>query len=133
MMRQPKLKFYETAEFKKQNSKWQDKLKNSGFEDLEDINGELRIFVAKRFAGTRKISFDRAADDERYFTLAREFLHKKEFKSKLQKFIWEQHSEGFSERNIEETLRKKNFKADRNVVRKVIKEFKDEMIKKNES
>lgn len=97
---------------------WDEKLKKSGFVDIENRStGLLNTWSGKFFYGTNnsfadKINVDalkrygslyRQSEAE-YFRLAGQCLHDKEFKSVRHRLIWQLHSEGLSYTEISKEL-----------------------------
>lgn len=111
---------------KKQNSQltrlikeWDEKLKKSGFKDIED----RRKDTLKSWAGTSYLVFNKDTEKKiipkkdygystlawkesqaEYFRLAGHLLHEAEFESEQHRLIWEAHSEGHSQVQIAEKL-----------------------------
>lgn len=97
---------------------WDEKLKRSGFVDIEDRRtGLLHAWSGKYFYGTNngfadKINVDAlkrygslyGQSEAEYFRLAGQCLHEREFKSVRHRIIWQLHSEGFSYAEISKEL-----------------------------
>lgn len=96
-------KFHKTKEFLELNKKWQEKLKKSGFEDIEDGKEELlvssAIFKKKKFLKTYKIK-------EEYYYMATHFLNEYRFDSNIDRVVWTYHVEAISARDISKLLKK---------------------------
>lgn len=91
---------------------WYAKLKQSGFEDIEDErypDKPLKSYssdLIESKPSRRKNFFKRTTAD--YYALARRLLETFQFESTLHKRIWSLHCEGLSKRQIEAKLREEN-------------------------
>lgn len=85
-----KEKFYNTLEFQNLKSKWDKKLKNSGFEDIE--SGESSILTKQYFTVEHKNII--------YFEKCKDYLDSGKIKDKIDLFIFENHCMGISNRKI---------------------------------
>lgn len=97
-------KFYQTEEFKKLNEKWRQRLKKSGFEDIEENRGEeqsLRVWHRHRSSYFDVLIFYHLQE---YYYTANKFHDEHTFKSKTEKEIWRLHANGQSLRNISTQL-----------------------------
>jgi hypothetical protein len=86
-----------SKDFKKLQQQWYKKLARSGFKDIERPNDKdewLVIFDGEFFRNSRR--YDKAESTEKYYTLARQFLHEHVFNTSLEKRIWAEFSEGLS-------------------------------------
>ncbi len=95
-----------SAKFERLQAIWYDKLKQSGFNDVEYHDGT-------RERGTPNLK-NRAPVQieaiEAYYTMARHFLIEHTFEREIDKTIWAYYSEGLSYRDIENTLLKASVK-----------------------
>lgn len=98
------------AEFNELKEFWYQKLKDSGFNDIEYndtllINGPSgNLYRNKQFKnGTWQAKAT-------YYSMAESFLNEYAFSTELDKVIWEYHANGISVREISETLEKANIK-----------------------
>lgn len=98
-------------------SLWDRKLKEKGFQDIEDRGTGL----LKRWAGTTSIkdeydsrtfrsesgysSITWKESQETYYRIASQFLHEKDFKNQKLRRIWELHSKGLSFSKISKEIR----------------------------
>lgn len=100
-------KFYDTKEFKEINDKWKQKLKKSGFQDIEQDEERLKKWDSTFFV----VNYNKTlyAAKETYYRYANQFVHDHMFNSKLDKNIWEKHARGLSMQDITDSL--KNNKA----------------------
>jgi len=82
---------------------WYKKLKDNGFNDIEDTSTEGRLLKSWH-------SFRYKEDEEKtvYYEKAHDILNSHHFKKEEYRAIWEMHCEGLSEREISERL--KSFK-----------------------
>lgn len=121
---------------KELQKKWYKKLAKEGFEDIEDGNNNLVQYTSSMFLRGRRnnMSFTEIMNSieskQDYYRLAGEFLHSHKFKSDRDKFIWEQHCEGVSYRDISDMLAKKGVKLTRNPIGDTIKRLRQEMYKR---
>lgn len=102
-MKSDDTKFFETKEFKKLDAEWKTKLKESGFEDLEeDVKDykSLRTVTAIRPSNR----FFQRETGEAYYDLVREYLYIGVFKKESWKKCWELHGEGLAYREIAKRL-----------------------------
>lgn len=82
-------------------SHWYKRLKDEGFEDIEDTNspnGMLKSWHHFRFQA--QYDPDTFSAREKYYQLATHFLHSHTFHSELERQVWFLHSEGKSVREI---------------------------------
>lgn len=79
----------------KLKAKWEKKLKDSGFNDIENADGTLKAEVHPR-----TIAYALKDGREEYYNGATTFLDKFKFSSALEKSIWHMHCEGESFRDI---------------------------------
>lgn len=91
---------FRNKEFKDLQAYWYDIAKQTGFEDCEYANGVVKTEVNYR-AAKLKVK----ASIKNYFSLASDILHSHEFKTELEKQIWDLHCQGLS---IRETNKQVN-------------------------
>ncbi len=93
------------ADFKKLKKLWYDKLKASGFHDIESnsrqfsggsLNWKFNSEWTKAYPQQAKLD---------YYSLATQFLNMHKFPSKVHEVIWAYHSEGISIRSIVNLLK----------------------------
>lgn len=80
---------------------WYKKLKEQGFEDIEDINSPremLKTWHSRDFA--RRFNEDRFSAKQEYFLAAVHLLERFKFETALDKEIWTLHADGKSLREI---------------------------------
>lgn len=107
---------FQTKEFKALQTKWYDKLKKKGFDDIEDTQSTKEfikewhsVYFQKRHT---PMSF---YAKQEYYYLAQTFLNEHPFQTKQEKRIWILHSEGLSIRKIAIELNTKIWKVHRAV------------------
>lgn len=100
---------------------WYKKLKDSGFNDIEDTNSPkefLKTWHSSYFISRYTTeSFERK---ESYYRLCSHFLWDYSFQSNLEREIWRLHSEGMSLRDIAKSLRSQRIKLNKDNVNKII-------------
>jgi hypothetical protein len=113
-----------SKEFQSLKDKWYLKLEQSGFQDIEFYNGEGML----RYDGyyfQDEYTPDQFLEKKKYFEQAKELLQRDIFLNKIERSIWELHSNGCSIKNIIVTLRKMGISPlCKDSVEKVLKEFK---------
>ena len=106
-------KFYLTKEFKKLNKSWQQKLKDSGFDEIEDIDPRFenkepyfKCWHSHHFF--KSYTPEEFEEKQTYYRqVAHFYWHYLEFKNRWEKEIWRLHGEGFSRRKIAQVLKPK--------------------------
>lgn len=94
-------KFYKTNEFKQLDAEWKKKLKDSGFEDLEDDQENIDR-GSWDFRRPKAIRAHQTKTE--YYYMATQFLNDYNFDTELEKIIWTYHTEGIGVRNISKIL-----------------------------
>jgi hypothetical protein len=104
---------------------WYKKLKESGFEDIEKPDGQLKV----RSALFNSKSFLKTIDSKiTYYYLADDFLHTHTFTNSLEQTIWEYHINAISTRDIAKILRAAGIKRKgRWTVWNIVKELRAKM------
>lgn len=113
------------SELKRLKVQWNKKLKDSGFQDAEKANGQLRDFHSKSFS---EITAEEQEEKRRYFSLAVElgygytdewgnWIDVFEGKEKDRK-VWLEHCKGLPETDISRSL-----KLHRNTVSRIINKY----------
>lgn len=105
------------AQFKQLKLKWYRKLKDSGFNDIEDTESPkevLKLWDSVQFRRERTIKTFR--EKHRYYQMTTYFATSHTFSSKFEERVWCMHSEGFPCREIAKKL-----KSNKDTVHKVIK------------
>jgi 23S rRNA A2030 N6-methylase RlmJ len=121
-----------SKEFKKLRDKWYKRLKDSGFVDIENKNGELLTSHADYFRYRQKMLGSTTFEvKEEYYRLARQFLSDHKFADKREMLIWEYHSEGKSIREIVRRLKARGHTAYKDLVSNTVKELSQLMRETN--
>lgn len=112
---------HQSKEFKKLQKVWARKLKQSGFDDIEQDEDTLKNWASTYFRGkhhgfyfSESLIFHSAKEE--YYRLATHFLNDHEFENPINRVIWQMHSEGKSIRDIVKHLSKLRIKIARNKV-----------------
>lgn len=113
-------------------AKWDQKLLDSGFKDIEDSKENLK---SHSFLG-RNVDDYYAKETyfqskEEYFRLAGFFYHEHVFESPLDKKLWGYHMEGMSVREISKIMKTKRISLKKSGVFKRIKKLVDLMLERN--
>lgn len=116
-----------SKEFKDLQKTWYSKLEKKGFQDIEQDETKLKSW-SKALYDSRHESY--RFSNEEYYRLAGHFLHDYKFETKLDKFVWEQHSLGLTSRDIAKLTKAKLAKEYRKShVHNIIKKLEKEMLK----
>lgn len=114
---------HNSQELKKLQREWDEKLKKSGFQEIENReNGLLKVWHSYHF---QKQDQGRIESQSLYYEKAWEFFHRHPFKDLLELRIWELHCEGLSLRQIAKELRLKTCRAYKVIC--VLKELMNEV------
>lgn len=81
---------------------WDKKLKDSGFNDIEDSKGRLKTWST--YFQQPNVTVEGVLANQEYYNLAGKFLHDFHFDKEIHKVIWEYHANGMSIRDIVRTL-----------------------------
>lgn len=119
-----------SKEFKKLQSKWYSKLKESGFVDAERDEKDLKWAASSSMkqAYTNHGELGVESNTE-YFRLAGLFLHDHKFESKMEEIIWEYHAQGESVRDISKLLKPRGYFVSYVVVHRYVQKTKALMFK----
>lgn len=96
-------KFYETSDFKKLNSQWNKKLKDSGFVDIETPLATKNSTVDKQIFAIDPQAIAYISNCERY-------LRSGQLTDKHDLFIFERHCQGLTQQEIFEEMQTTNLK-----------------------
>jgi hypothetical protein len=118
---------FQTESFKRLRAHWYQRLKDSGFEDIEadeDAAGSprLKVWHSSHFQKPSRHP-ERFEERRDYFILATHFLESFQFETHLQRRIWTFHAHGFSLRAIGQFVGK-----DKDHVHGVVRRLKAQMI-----
>ena len=106
------------TEFQKLEGIWNEKLKESGFEDAETSSRRLKKWSSRFYSNVpHSIIW---ANKFEYFRIAEFFLNEHKFKDEREKIIWAYHTNGVGVREIVETLEKVGIKTSRDTVSRTI-------------
>lgn len=103
-------------------AEWYKKLKDSGFEDIEDTNSPRELL--KSWHSTyffRKYTPEMFAQRQEYYEKAGRFLATHPFQYQIHKEIWQMHTEGLSIRTISASLKDSGTPMHKDAVHKVLK------------
>jgi DNA-binding NarL/FixJ family response regulator len=75
---------------------WNKKLKDSGFKDIEDEHGNLKVYDSELQS---RISKSEYLSTMHYYERARELVHSKYLEGR-DRYIWQRHAEGESNEEI---------------------------------
>src|SRR5271166_6561839 len=103
----------------KLKAKWNKKLKDSGFEDIENIDGTLKPEVDYRSMDSTRGDILHDGRQE-YYSVAQEYLNRGKFATLQDYTIWKLHSEGMSYRDIGNELKLTFYKV-RSAIKKIQK------------
>lgn len=92
-----------SKKFKELKTKWYKKLEKSGFNDIEQANGNLKDFHSFRFK-SKKIK-NVFFETQRYYELASQLLHTYPFPDRTSKKIWKLHASGESNLAISDLMK----------------------------
>lgn len=108
---------------KELQAEWNQKLQDSGFEDIETADGRLKMWSARW--NTPKYRKTLQARQE-YTYLANQLLNNYPFDSELDRVIWGYHVDAIGVRDIADILNKLGIynKTNRNSVHNVIKRYR---------
>lgn len=82
-------------DFEKLKAKWDKKLADSGFEDIENADGSLKVEVHPRTLANAMLD-----NRQFYYATAQDFLNSCKFTTLLDYTVWKMHTEGISYRTI---------------------------------
>lgn len=116
----------QTKELKKLQTKWYAKLKKEGFDDIEQLDGNLKVWHSQFFKVRHNATLFQAKED--YYRAAGHFLHDHKFKDERERLIWTLHSDAVSVANIVKALKKKRYTAYADLVHGTIKELSQIML-----
>lgn len=116
--------------FKKLQKRWYQKLADDGFEEAEQLDGNLIKWHSFQFARQGNSTVPYAASKTEYYRLAGQFLHEHEFRNNWELRVWELHSDGKSMRTIAAILSKELRHTNKMQVNEKIKELSKEMMDK---
>lgn len=108
--------------------KWYKKLEDSGFEDIEAADGNLKRWSNKFYLrDSTRVLFE---SKQEYYRMAGHFLHETSFRNERERLIWELHSEGIGVEDTISILKTRRFKAYKDLVHGAIVRLRKEMFEK---
>lgn len=114
--------YYNTKQFLELQKEWYDKIKEEGFNDIEEFITSFRV-RDHLIANYTKETFE---SKEYYYRLASQFIYSHKFNDEAEKLIWELHSEAVSIRRTVTLLRASGIKISNN--RLINKRYVNEII-----
>ena len=116
-------------DYETQKRYWYRKLARSGFHDIEREGPKYKVEAHTARFNTEAVARSWHAKTE-YYSMAGQFLNNYKFASRLEKIIWEYHTNGISARNIAKLLKKvKIIKPNKDNISTIIKRLIIEMKK----
>lgn len=108
-------------DFEELKTYWYQKLKESGFEDIETPYGCFKDSPERRLR--RDYTPDRFQEKQEYYRLASQLLFDHSFRSSFDKKVWGLHTEGFSLREIAMQLRTPSNQINKDNIQKTIARY----------
>jgi hypothetical protein len=120
---------FRSKDFKKLKDQWYEKLKEEGFQDIEDTSSP-REFLKKWHSTCFKE--DIAFKESHYYQAANflnQYIERRPIflTTTLEIRAWELYAEGLPLRDIATQLQEYGFKANKDLVNKIVNEFKKKM------
>lgn len=100
---QNETKYYNSKEFRQLKALWYEKLKLSGFEDIETEYESIKKPMAS-------VAYAFKKETKEHFERVRQYLQHGAFEAKHDEFIWEEYSQGKTVREIARLMRSRRFK-----------------------
>ena len=111
-------------EYSKLKKIWYDRLKEFGFEEIEQENGMLKAWHSRRFLGLNRANVDNQTATHEYHYYANHFLNEHQFEKEIHKIMWEMHVNGKGVKAIAKELNNTGaYSTDHNEVWKIIKHY----------
>jgi hypothetical protein len=109
---------YSSKEFQKLQAKWYKKIADAGHEEIEQPDGNLKVWASSFFV----VHHDPViyAAKEEYYRLAGQFLHDFVFANNIEKQIWAWHSEAVGVDDMHGRLKKKGITVGRNRIHSIV-------------
>lgn len=117
-----------SSEFKKLKAKWYKKLKENGFDDIEQDEDNLKVWSFKLFTVQRNLTLFSAKEE--YYRWAGQFLHEHPFTNEFDKEVWSLHAEGQSNEKITKLLKSKGIKTTKKTIQVLVKGLVETMLSK---
>lgn len=123
-----------SPQFKKLQKQWYEKLAKEGFEDIEQTDGNLKVWTSHIHRSLQSLANPTLREaKETYYRLASQFLHEFVFPDQKTKKIWQMHSDGISYRHIAKELAKSGHHADKDSIWRIVRNLRNEMKKQYEN
>lgn len=117
---------FKSKAFKDLKDDWYAVLKESGFEDIEQDENNLKRWDSHHFkAQTTPTTFEHTQE---YYRLAGQFLHDHAFAGAWEKKVWELHASGLSAAGVFRALRRSGLKGGRDKVYQTIRQLAEIMV-----
>lgn len=121
----------EPEDYEKLRAVWYQKLEDDGFDDIEQSDGNLKIWSVRATWRGGARTLDTIQSTETYYYLAEHFLEEYKFQNKFDQDVWRSHAAGEAIRSIVAAVNKhkrtdKN-KTTRDEVWKTIKRLEQAM------
>jgi hypothetical protein len=111
-----------TPEFEALQAKWYEKLKKSGFEEIERPDGTLNEWHSFQFG--RNYNSHVFEANQEYSIMAGQFYHSHKFSSPLEKRVWKLHTAGLTIRDVA-----KKAKVSPSTAWRIVESLSSEMLK----
>lgn len=106
--------------------KWNDKLEASGLENIEQEDGNLKLWSSHFFKSRFNATIFSAKEE--YYRVAGHFLHDYPFKNRVSREVWKLHSEGMGMKNILPSIKKMRLKVNAKQISELINQFSEMMM-----
>ena len=113
-------KFWQTEKFKRIERIWEEKLRESGFIDVENGNGKLKQNAANSY----RTNISQVIESkQRYFELLGHIAHEEQFRDEVERIVMQRRSEGATIKEISLELSAQGHRSHRQTIRKIIQHF----------
>lgn len=119
---------HEEEDLKSLQKKWYKKLKEDGFNDIEDVDSPREYLKIWSTHFHYQYTPEEFQEKQEYYQLAQNFLHAYDFAwipgksiiNWVDRDVWKMHSEGQSYRKIADVLTEQGFKTNKDTVNKIV-------------
>lgn len=118
-----KPKFWQSQTFKELEKEWDEKLKESGFEDAEKAIGGIRVLRQRASNCYRSVSAVQRENKQRYFELLNSHSALELFEDRIEALIMARRASGYKIKQICEELRAMNERCHRQTIRLIIQKY----------
>jgi tRNA G26 N,N-dimethylase Trm1 len=118
---------FRSKAFKELRNEWYEKLKEAGFEDIEDTKSSperLKRWDSSYFSDKRITKIMRDSQEQYYYEATHLLVTHKEVFTPITHKVWELHSNGYSCRNIADELSQNGIKTNKDMINKTINKIK---------